>query len=77
LLLDPVSFGGTGGVERTLALLADIGVARYVVTRDLLDRAEASPTQPARWAGRFPPRRGTAAIRRPHDVRTAAWKVLS
>ena len=74
LLLDPLSFGGTSDVGGTLALLSDLGVARYVVTRDLLDRPEARPGQQEHREWRVSPYRRMMWVRRPRDM---AWKVLS
>jgi uncharacterized protein (DUF58 family) len=45
LLLDPVSFGGVGSLDMTRALLTNLGVAHYVITRDLLDRPELRPDE--------------------------------
>jgi uncharacterized protein (DUF58 family) len=43
LLLDPVSFGGSGDVRGVTALLSDLEVAHYIITRDLLGRAQLRP----------------------------------
>jgi uncharacterized protein (DUF58 family) len=74
LLLDPVSFGGTGDVSRIHTLLSDLGVACYVVTHDLLDRPAAHPDQQGHWEWQVSPHRQMALVRRPRDM---AWKVLS
>lgn len=74
LLLDPVSFGGVGDINRTLTLLADLGVKRYVITRDLLDRPEARPGHQGSWEWRIMPTGRAIPVRRPAD---APWKVLS
>jgi uncharacterized protein (DUF58 family) len=74
LLLDPVSFGGTDDIDRTVALLSNLGVTRYVITRDLLDRTETRPAQPEPWERQASPRRRVVPVRRPRNV---AWKVLS
>lgn len=74
LLLDPLSFGGTGDVSGALALLSDLGVTRYVITRDLLDRPEARPGQQGRWEWRVSLHRRMMRVRRPRDM---VWKVLS
>lgn len=74
LLLDPLSFGGAGDVSGTLALLSDLGIARYVITRDLLDHSEARPGQRGQWEWRVSPLGRAVPVRRPHDL---AWKVLS
>jgi uncharacterized protein (DUF58 family) len=74
LLLDPASFGGTGEVGGTLALLSDLGVTHYVITSDLLDRPEARPGRGGRWEWRVTPLGRAVPARRPRDL---AWKVLS
>jgi uncharacterized protein (DUF58 family) len=73
LLLDPVSFGGIGDVNRIQALLSDSGVTCYVVTRDLLSWPEARTDQQD-WEWRVSPHRRVVPVRRPRDM---AWKVLS
>ena len=73
LLLDPVSFGGTGDVSRIHTLLSDLGVACYVVTHDLLDRPAAHPDQQDHWEWQVSPHRQMALVRRPRNM---AWKVL-
>jgi uncharacterized protein (DUF58 family) len=74
LLLDPASFGATADVTRTLALLSDLGTARYIITRDLLDRPEARPGQQGHWEWRVFGSGHVALVRRPRDT---AWKRLS
>jgi len=74
LLLDPVSFGGGGDVSGTLALLSDLGVARYVITRDLLDRRQARPGWHGQWEWRVSATGRAIPVRRPHDME---WKRLS
>lgn len=74
LLLEPVSFGGAGDVSGTLALLSDLGIARYVITRDLLDHPEARPGQQGQWDWRISPLGRAVSVRHPRDL---AWKVLS
>ncbi len=74
LLLDPISFGGTGNTSQILAALARLGVRRYVISRDLLDRPEARPGQEGRWEWRISPRGRAILVRKPGDL---SWKVLS
>ncbi len=74
LLLDPASFGGAGDTELTLELLSKLGVAHYVVTRDLLDRPEARPGQRGHWEWRVFGSGHVAPVRQPRDT---AWKRLS
>jgi uncharacterized protein (DUF58 family) len=74
LLLDPVSFGGTGDASRTSALLSGLGITSYVITRDLLDRPESRPGRQGRWEWRVTPLGRAVTTRRPREL---AWKVLS
>ena len=74
LLLDPVSFGGAGEASGTLALLANLGVARYLITADLLDRPEARPGQQGSWEWRIMPTGRAIPVHRPADT---PWRVLS
>ena len=74
LLLDPVSFGGTGDTNRTSAFLSDLGISNYVITRDLLDRPELRPGRQGRWDWRVSPLGRAVTTRRPGEL---TWKVLS
>ncbi len=74
LLLEPVSFGGMGDAGGTLALLTNLGVTRYLITRDLLDRPEARPGHQGRWEWRITPTGRAIAVR---QLSHASWKVLS
>jgi uncharacterized protein (DUF58 family) len=73
LLLDPISFGGIGDQGPIRASLTDLGVAHYVVTRDLLDRPDIRPVQQGAWE------RAVAGTGRPVPFRRSgtAWRVLS
>jgi len=74
LLLDPASFGGRGNWSVTRALLVDLGVAHYVITRDLLDRPVASLGQPEPGSRRVPGTRRAGLARQPRE---RGWEVLS
>lgn len=82
LLLDPPSFGGGGDdptelaatTSKTLALLSDLGVARYLITPDVLDRPEARPGQRGQWEWRILPTGRAVPVRRPDDM---AWRGLA
>jgi hypothetical protein len=74
LLLDPVTFGGAGEVSGTLALLTNLGVTRYVIPRELLDRPEARPGQQGNWEWRIMPTGRAVPIRRPGNT---PWRALS
>lgn len=49
LLLDPSTFDGQGNVHPISSTLADLGVKRYIITRDMLDRPEARPGREGQW----------------------------
>jgi uncharacterized protein (DUF58 family) len=74
LLLDPISFGGTGDVYGSAALLSELGITRHIISRELLDRPEARPGQAGHWEWRVSPLGRAVAVRRPRDL---GWKVLS
>jgi len=74
LLFDPISFGGMPDARGVFAALADLEIARYVVTRDVLDRPEAHPGSRGQWDWRVTPL-GRAIARRP--PRDAAWRALT
>ncbi len=74
LLLDPISFGDTQADNTALSLLAQLGVTRYLITRDVLDRPEAHPGQAGKWEWRVLPTGRAVPIKQPSN---SAWKVLS
>ena len=43
MLLDPVSFGGSGSMDAAKAGMQNLGVAYYEITKDVLDRPETRP----------------------------------
>ncbi len=74
LLLNPVTFGGHEDAQYTFDQLAALGVARYLIPRELLDRPEARPGRQGHWQWH------TSAIGRAipiHQPKDRAWKVLS
>ncbi len=73
LLLDSASYGGTGDASATLALLTDLGISRYIITRDLLDRPEARPGRRGQWEWRVLTSGHAVLVRQPRDT---AWKRL-
>lgn len=74
LLLDPLSFGGTTSGKNVGKLLNNMGVAHYLISRDLLDRSEARPGHDGEWEWRVMPTGKAVAVRQPTDQ---SWKVLS
>jgi uncharacterized protein (DUF58 family) len=73
LLFEPGSFDGEGDGRALLATLANLGISRYSITRELLDRPEAHPGQAGRWEWRVSPSGRAVPVRRPRDLK---WKVL-
>lgn len=73
LLLDPVSFGGVAKTAGLQSLLANLGISHHLITRDLLDRAEARPGRRGSWQWRITPTGRAVPVRRPRNL---AWKGL-
>jgi uncharacterized protein (DUF58 family) len=73
LLLDPLSFGGTGQAAGVQTMLHNMGAACHLITRDLLDRPEAQPGQRGHWQWRVTPTGRAVAVRRP---RSLLWRGL-
>lgn len=73
LLLDPTTFGGHGDTRPMLGLLAQMGVAHYAISIDLLNRAEARPGQAGRWEWHVSTRGKAILVRKPGDM---SWKGL-
>jgi uncharacterized protein (DUF58 family) len=73
LLLDPISFGGAGEIEGTLALLNKLGIKYYLITPDLLNQAGAQVSQQGHWDWHVSPRGRAIAVSRPQDME---WKAL-
>jgi uncharacterized protein (DUF58 family) len=74
LMFDPVSFGGGGDASRLDLILSNVGAAHTLITRDLLNRPEASPGRRGHWEWRTSATGRAVPIRRPRDT---AWKRLS
>jgi uncharacterized protein (DUF58 family) len=81
LLLDAGSFYPAAGAGEAPAIkagiqpaqLAAFGINSYVITRDLLDKAEAHPGREGRWEWRVSPRGRAVAVNRPKDL---DWRAL-
>ena len=73
LLLDPVSFGKSGDVRGVAALLSDLEVAHYIVTRDLLDGTQSRP-KPDHYDWWV---LGTGHVFPKHALPDVAWRELS
>lgn len=74
LLLDPVSFGGEPGTAGLLAALTDLGIARYVIKRELLDRPESRPGHAGKWEWKVTATGRAIPVQKPKNME---WKELS
>ena len=74
LLLDPASFGGEADARKPLAVLGNLEVTRYLITKDLLNQPEARPGHQGEWEWRVAGRGRATPIRKPSNT---AWKVFS
>ena len=69
-----VSSDGSGDIRRTLALLAAMGVTRYVITRDFLDQQpEARPGREGEWEWKITATGRAVPVRKPGDL---TWKKI-
>jgi uncharacterized protein (DUF58 family) len=73
LLLDASTFGGAVPASPMTSMLADVGIACYLIPRDLLNRPEARPGKEGLWQWRVTPRGRAIMIQKPGDT---AWKAL-
>ncbi len=74
LLLDPVTFDGQGDVIPISNTLADLSVARYTITRDMLDRPEARPGREGHWEWLISATGQAVPVSKPSKL---SWKVLT
>ncbi len=73
LLLDPISFGGAQPPASLRRQLAQLGIAHTLITRDLLDRAEARPGHQGAWEWHISPSGRAIPVKQPQDM---SWKML-
>jgi uncharacterized protein (DUF58 family) len=74
LLLDPASFGGFRSSKAMASALGDMGIARHVIDRGMLDRPEAKPGHLGQWEWRVTSTGRVLPMRLPGD---SAWRRLS
>lgn len=77
LLMDTISFGkrtSPDHLKATTAMLTELGVVHYVITRDLLDQPEVRPGRHGGWDWLTTPH-GKAILKGPR--RDLTWKALS
>jgi uncharacterized protein (DUF58 family) len=73
LLFDPATFDAPYNASALAHRLGDLGIAHYVIPRELLDRPEVKPGQRGKWEWRVMPTGRAVAISRPDDLE---WKEL-
>jgi uncharacterized protein (DUF58 family) len=73
LLMDPASFGSPNHVDSLSAVLAQMGVPRFILDRSLLLRPEARPGWRGQWEWRIMPTGKAVSTRPPGDM---AWRKL-
>ena len=73
LLLDAATFGGETPAAPLTRVLADLGIASYLIPRELLNRPEAHPGKEGLWQWRVTPRGRAVLIQKPGNT---AWRVL-
>jgi hypothetical protein len=74
LLLDPLSFGGVSNITALSATLADMGISRHIISRDMLNRPEARPGHRGQWEWRVTPTGRAIPMQTPGDT---AWRRMS
>ena len=72
LLIDPASFGAAQGADSFAGILAEMGIHRFILNRDLLQQPEANPGK-GQWAWRITPSGRAVSTRTTNDL---TWKRL-
>jgi uncharacterized protein (DUF58 family) len=73
LLFDPASYGKSDSPDRMQLALTGLGVAPYIIERQLLDRPEARPGHEGEWEWRVTGFGRAIPIHKPADL---SWKKL-
>jgi uncharacterized protein (DUF58 family) len=68
LMFDPRSYSGSGDLQRIQAGLLSLGLAPYVIQRELLDRPEARPGHQGEWEWRVTGFGRAVPIHKPSDL---------
>ena len=74
LLIDPVTFGGTGNAGVLSSQLSHLSISCHIISRDLLDRPEAHPGQSGQWQWRTSTTGKVTPLHKPVD---SEWRRLS
>jgi uncharacterized protein (DUF58 family) len=73
LLMDPSSFGSFQSADPLSNVLAEMGIPRFILNRDLLQQPEAHPGWKGQWEWRITPSGKAISTRPPGDL---TWKRL-
>jgi len=73
LLFDRATFGAQNGATPLADRLGHLGIAHYVIPREMLDRPELRPGQRGKWEWRVMPTGRAVAVSRPDSLE---WKEL-
>jgi uncharacterized protein (DUF58 family) len=73
ILMDPASFGAQQSSEALAGLLAEMGLPRFILNRDLLQRPEARPGWRGQWEWRVTPTGKAVPMQPPGDL---SWRRL-
>jgi hypothetical protein len=73
LLLDPISFGSVGNITIVDAVLDNLGVSHYPISKDVLNRPEKKPGRQGRWEWRV---MGTGKAVPVQTQRDVPWRTL-
>jgi len=71
LLFEPNSYGAGGEIKSIQSMLASLGMATFVIHRDLLDRPEAHPGHEGEWEWRVTGLGRAIPVRKPADL---SWR---
>ena len=73
ILMDPASFGAHQPVDSLASVLAEMGIPRFILSRDLLHHPEARPGWRGQWEWRITPTGKAIPMRPPGDL---SWRKL-
>ncbi len=74
ILLDPSTFGGVGDTGGISSVLGEMGVSRYIIEQDMLDKPEAKPGHRGQWEWRVTATGRAVPVQLPGD---SAWRRLA
>lgn len=74
ILLDRISFGAQPGYSPKYDTLTDIGIAHYIINKDIFNRPEAHAGKEGHWEWRVTASGRAILVRKPGDM---SWKALT